>query len=368
MNFTLFMPTKVIFGQHCIRENAHLFKELGKKALIITGKSSGKKSGALDDVMKTLKSENIDYCIFDNVLNNPPLENIWEGTLFAKKEKADFIIGIGGGSPIDAAKAIAALYTNDMKPIELFDRSLSCPSLPIVAIPTTAGTGSEVTPYSVLSVNEMRTKKSFSSPYSFPRIAFIDAAYTRSLPDEVTVDTAFDAFSHCMESYLSLKSTTQSELFALEGIQAFSKCLDFIKRREFTDDIREYLMYSSYMGGLAITLTGTNVIHAMGYSMTYFKNISHGRANTLFIGAFLRYNYDMITDKIKKMLDLLGFVSVRDFEQYLLSNIDSEVILEEKEIREFAQLACTQKNISNSPRKVDRNIIEAIYREVLKGV
>ncbi|MBN2853524.1 MAG: iron-containing alcohol dehydrogenase [Clostridia bacterium] len=368
MDFTLFMPTKVIFGKQCIFENGHLFKEFGKKALIITGKSSGKKSGALDDVIALLKKEEISYCVFDHVMNNPPLENISEGVLFAKKEKADFIIGIGGGSPIDAAKAIAALYTNELQPMDLFSHSLKNASLPIIAIPTTAGTGSEVTPYSVLSVRELKTKKSFSSPYSFPKIAFIDSTYTRSLPDEVTIDTAFDAFSHCMESYLSLKSNHQSELFALEGINAFSKCISAIKNRDFTDDIRDYLMYSSYMGGLAITMTGTNVIHAMGYSMTYFKNISHGHANTLFVGAFLRYNQSTVPEKTEKMLAILGFKDIMQFERFLLSNIKNEVTLSEEEIREYAQLACTQKNINNSPKKVDQSIIENMYSEVVKGV
>ena len=169
MEFKFSMPAELIFGTGVIRKNTHKLK-LGEKALIVTGKNSARLSGALDDVLFALEQEDTEYCIFDKVVNNPTLENVSAGAVFGKTNGADFVIAIGGGSPMDAAKAIAALMTNDVEPIELIGNIPKNKSMPIIAIPTTSGTGSEVTPYSVLTVPSMKTKKSFYSPTSFPAI------------------------------------------------------------------------------------------------------------------------------------------------------------------------------------------------------
>jgi len=367
MEFSFNMPVQVYYGNNCIAKNKSLIKVFGKKAVIVTGKTSAIKSGALEDIITSLKAIQVEYCIFDKVVNNPTLENVLEGALFAKKEKVDFVIAIGGGSPIDAAKAIAALCTNEIKPIDLVTTTIEIPSLPIIAIPTTAGTGSEVTPYSILSVNEMNTKKNFYSKFSFPKIAFIDAKYTHSLNDKITIDTAFDAFSHLLESYLSNKCTTQSSIFALEGIKAFSKCLNAIKCKMFTPKIRDHLMYASYLGGIAITHTGTTIVHAMGYSLTYFKNITHGHANTLLIGEYLRFNYDVVNEKTYNVLRILGFSNILELEDYLLNCIEIKPNISENEISQFAKLACTQGSIMNNPKFVNEKIIEDLYKKVFKG-
>ncbi len=365
MKFTLYMPTKVFYGKDCVKEQASEFSTFGSKALIVTGKSSGVKSGALKDVTDILISLSIDYWVFDKVENNPSLETVKEGSIIAKANQVTLIIAIGGGSPIDAAKAIAALSTNNIEPIELLTTSIKAPSLPIIAIPTTAGTGSEVTPYSILTAKQFNTKKNFYSPYSFPTITFLDYQYTCSLPKSVTIDTAFDAFSHLLESYLSVNNTQQSAIYAIEGLKAFSNCLHAIDDRNFTDEIRDQLLYASYMGGLAITLTGTTIIHAMGYSLTYYKALSHGHANTLFIGEYLRFNNQVVKEKIDNVLRILKFSSVTELETYFLKHVGEKPITSQEEINQFAKLAMTQGSVKNNPRIVKERDIVKIYQKVL---
>lgn len=158
MNLGFYMPTKVIVGKDCVRENSDVFK-IGKKALIVTGKKSAKLSGALDDVKYALEKNNIEYVIFDKVMSNPTVECVYDGAETAMEEEVDFVIAIGGGSPMDSAKAIALLAVSDIERKNLFDGNIGNKALPMIHIPTTAGTGSEVTPYAILTNHENRQKR-----------------------------------------------------------------------------------------------------------------------------------------------------------------------------------------------------------------
>ena len=150
--FNVNLPTRIISGKDCLAENASLLS-LGKRAIIVCGRSGAKKSGALDDVCGVLSSLGIEYTVFDKIAENPPLLTCFEGGMLAKD--CDFVVGIGGGSALDASKAIAAFATNDLTdPMDIFSPDLK-QSLPIVAIPTTAGTGSEANTYSVISLTDV---------------------------------------------------------------------------------------------------------------------------------------------------------------------------------------------------------------------
>jgi len=366
MEFGFHMPVDLIFGTGAVSNNAKKLV-LGSKALIVTGRNSARISGALDDVVSVLTSENIDYYVFDGVMNNPTLENVSKGASFGRENGADFIIAIGGGSPMDAAKAIAALMTNDMNPIDLISTVPKNQSLPIAAIPTTSGTGSEVTPYSILTVHSMNTKKNFYSPSSFPRVAFADPAYTYSLPYEITLDTAFDAFSHLLESYLSKRSNYFNDVIAIEGMKAFAECMDALNTGEITEKTRESLMYSSCLGGVAITHTGTTIIHAMGYSLTYFKGYSHGRANAMLIGSYLDFNRTAQPEKVEKVLSILGFESIDEVDKYFMVGMDKRPVLDDGEIDKFTGLAMGQGSVMQNPRTVKADDINKLYRELFGG-
>ena len=215
--FNFYMPTKIHSGIGCVKEQADAFS-LGKKCIIVTGKTSARSSGALTEVYQVLGEKGTEYVLFDKISENPAISTCFEGGRVASEFGAEFVIGIGGGSALDACKAISAYATNPQICVkeELFDASkLTNKSLPIIAIPTTAGTGSEVNPYAVLTLDGGIKKQTFNNPMSYPRHAFLDARYTMTLSPKYTLSTALDAFCHAVESYLSPKSTALSELFAL---------------------------------------------------------------------------------------------------------------------------------------------------------
>ncbi|HOM01882.1 MAG TPA: iron-containing alcohol dehydrogenase family protein [Acetivibrio sp.] len=366
MNFKFKIGTKVLFGRECVKENKGIFKDFGKRALFVTGKNSAKASGALKDVIFVLEEYGIDYEIYDRVLNNPTLENVKEGAEAARKFNADFIIGIGGGSPLDASKAVAVLAKNDIEPVDLYKNVFGNKPLPIIAIPTTAGTGSEITPYSILTRDDMKTKKSFGNEDTFPVVAFIDARYTESMSYETTVDTALDAFTHALEGYLGRRSTPVSDILAVEAIRIFGECLQNLVENKFDYDVREKLLYMSMLGGMVISHTGTTIIHGMGYSLTYFKDIPHGRANGMLVKEYLKYNYEAAKEKIDNVLSLLGVASIEALGEIIDRLIPTKPLLTKEEIELYAGLAMKQNSTLSNARTVVKEDMEEIFKNTFK--
>lgn len=363
MHFGFGIGTKVLFGKGCMAKNKDLLSKYGKRALIVTGKKSAKASGALEHVEEILKEYSIAYSVYDGVKNNPSLENVAEGGKVARDFKADFIIGIGGGSPLDAAKAVAVLAVNDIAPLELYKNVFENKPLPIVAIPTTAGTGSEVTPYSILTRDDMKTKMSFGNEDTFPKLALLDATYTESMSYETTIDTAVDALSHAMEGYLSKRSTPVSDVLALEAIKTFSECTKALTDNNIDFDIREKLLYTSMLGGMVISHTGTTIIHGLGYSLTYFKDIPHGRANGYFMREYLKYNYEAVPEKTDKILELFKVSSIDEFGYIIDKMIQNNLSLSSDEIRNYASLTMQQRSTSYNPRQVDESDLTNILKK-----
>ncbi|HEX3028323.1 MAG TPA: iron-containing alcohol dehydrogenase family protein [Clostridia bacterium] len=366
MDFKFKIGTRVIFGKNCIKNNKNELCRFGARALIVTGKRSGKSSGALDDVVSVLENENVAFEIYDEIENNPSLENVFLGAEIAKRFGADYIIGVGGGSPLDASKAIAVLAVNDIEPLELYKNVFKNKPLPIIAVPTTAGTGSEVTPYSILTRNDIKTKMSFGNEDTFPVIAFMDAAYTETMPYEVTVNTAVDALSHAVEGYLSRRSTPMSDVFALGSIQAFSGCLQNLLNNSFDWNSREKLLYAAMLGGMTISHTGTTIVHGLGYSLTYFKNIPHGKANGLLLGEYLKYIYDNAKEKIDRVINELKLGSVDEFGRLMDRLVKTDISLSEEEISQYASLGMKQKSASYNVRSVTEQDLAGILRRSVK--
>lgn len=362
MEFKFKVPTNVYFGRDCVVNNSEVFAGLGKKAMIVTGKNSAKASGALDDLINVFEAEKIEYIIFDEIENNPSLETAEKAGKLAADSKVEFVVGIGGGSPIDAAKAIAVLAADpEMPAVDLFKNDFK-KVLPIVGIPTTAGTGSEVTSYSVLVRKDMQTKVSFGTDMTYPKLAFLDAKYTETLGKNITVNTAIDAFTHALEGYLANRSTVISECLSLEAIKTFGKSMRKLADFELSSEDRENLMYVSLLGGIVIAQTGVTIAHGMGYCYTYFKEIPHGRANGLIMREYLKLNYDVAKEKIDNALTALGCSSIDEFSDILKSIIGEAPRLTEEEIDLYTELTQIQKgSISNTPHKIDADEIFQLW-------
>lgn len=363
MDFQFNMPTRIIFGRSCVKKHVEVFTYCGSRAAIVTGKRSARASGALADVENMLKHAGIAYEVFDYVENNPSVETVADISEKAKAFRADFVVGIGGGSPMDAAKAVAVLAANTFKAVNLFSNTFN-KALPVIEIPLTSGTGSEVTPYSVLLRKDMETKVSFGNVHTYPAYALLDPDYTKSMSVRSTVSTAVDAFTHVLEGYLANRSGAFSSMMALEGIRVFGECLDGLKGPEYDDVLREKLMYVSLLGGLTIAQTGVTLPHGMGYCYTFFKGIPHGIANGLFLRAYLKLVKPEREEKIKDVLKLLHADSIDSLADKLELLTGRPPALTEGEIEKYTELAQIQKgSMANTPGGVTEEMIRSIWEK-----
>lgn len=306
MNSSVYMPVKCILGKNSVISNSSQLSALGKSCLIVTGKRSAALCGALDDAVTALKKENISYEVFNEIGENPLISACHKAGISARAAKADFILGIGGGSVLDASKAIAIYASNaDLSPIDIYKREYSSAPLPVALIGTTAGTGSEVTAVSVLTNDETGRKKSISGPDCYAKIAFCDPEYTSSMPYSTTVSTALDAFAHAVEGYFTEKCVGIIELFAQKCIPQIYSCLKELAGKDSVDpSLREPLYYGSLYAGLVINTCGTAFPHPLGYVLTENYGIPHGIACAAFFPAFIDRCAEYTPEKAEKFFEM----------------------------------------------------------------
>ncbi|MBS7576126.1 MULTISPECIES: iron-containing alcohol dehydrogenase [unclassified Enterococcus] len=358
---TIFMPTKVFIDFEVLKNNQEAWL-LGKTALLVTGRKSAKISGAESDVINILKQNNISFHIYNQITNDPTIEMVEAAAEYGKSIHADFIIGIGGGSPIDASKAIAVLCADDITREELFSNHFS-KALPIVAIPTTAGTGSEVTPYSVLYRQDLGIKMSFGSPdLTFPKFALIDAKYTETLRNDIAIYTAIDAFTHSFEGFLSNRATNYSDMLALSAMKLFGEIIDQLSQKNYSLELRKQLLYISMIGGIVISHTGVTIVHAMGYAYTVHYNIPHGQANGFLLGTYLDYLKSNGNKKLQVALDVLGITH-----QELIKKIDDLIgkapVITDADVELFTeQTLLQQASITNTHGKLNEIILLELWK------
>lgn len=361
--FEYLMSTRICFGKDIIHKVEDSISKYGKKAFIITGKTSSKRNGSLDDVKNILSKLNIGYCIFDEVEENPSLETVEKAAVIGKNEKVDFVIGIGGGSPIDAAKAIGILINNPSTNIDDLFSETQLQSLPLIALPTTAGTGTEATPYAIFTDHRVQTKRNFSQKV-FPSLALLDAKYLMNTPEDITINTAVDALSHLIEGYLSVKSNIISDALAEKGFIIFSQCIESLKNRIFDYEIREKLLLASTLAGMVIAQTGTSLPHGMGYALTYFNEIPHGRANGLLLKEYLDLSSSMT--KVENILSLLKVNNLNNFGKFIEELIGKESSVTKEEIEKYTESMISNKDkLKNHPMEVSKKDILDMYKNSL---
>lgn len=309
MTLNSFMPVKLVTGAGCVRASAKELAKLGKCGLIVTGKTAAKVSGALQDVTDALGGNGQKWLVFDEIGQNPKLTNCMAAAEKAIAVGAEFVLGIGGGSALDAAKCIAVLAANPgMTQAQLYAFDWAENPLKIVAVGTTAGTGSEVTKVSVITTPDGR-KKSFHHEAIFPALALGDPSYTMSLPPLVTRATAVDVLAHCAESFFSRSANHISRVYAVEGIRLLLPVFRNMAEHgcENLDyETREKLYCASIYGGLAINVTGTCFPHTMGYLLTETFGIPHGTACAVFQKEFYEYNKAVVPELAAQFLERIG--------------------------------------------------------------
>lgn len=303
-----YMPVKIISGRDCVLKKGSCIKNYGKKCLIVTGKNSAVKSGALSDVKALLDSNGTEYRVFDKIEPNPETLTCKEAGKCAKEYGADFIFGVGGGSVLDASKAVAIFASNDIEyHADIYNRSVPAKHLPVILLGTTAGTGSEVTGVSVLTNSDNGIKKSISGPDCYADISFCDYKYTMTATVATRITTALDAFCHAAEAFVASSSNNLSESYSLK---ALSLLKDFILSDKLYDDLseKEYesLYVASLYAGLAINIAGTCFPHTVGYYLTENHNVPHGKACAVLFPALLRKAKKYCPEKSEAILDCMN--------------------------------------------------------------
>lgn len=279
MNFNFYIPSRIIFGKGSLN-NLHKQKFPGKKALIVT-EVFIKEFGYLKMLEEQLNKANISFVLFDKVVPNPIKEHVMEGAEIAKKEKCDFVIGMGGGSSIDSAKSIAIMSTNGG---DFWDyilrgtgkrKSIPNDPLPIIAITTTSGTGTEADPWMVITNGN--EKVGFGYDKTFPYLSIVDSKLMKTIPPKLTAYQGFDALFHSTEGYISKIANEMSDLFALKSIELIGKSL--VKAVENGDDeeARENVAMASTLSGMVQSISDCTAEHSIEHGLSaFYPKLEHG--------------------------------------------------------------------------------------------
>jgi alcohol dehydrogenase class IV len=300
------MPTKVVFGAGEFAQTAVEASRLGKKALIVTGKKAMRRLGFTERLLDLLAERKLGYELFEAVESNPGTEGVELGVALALEKGCDLVIGMGGGSVIDAAKAIACSAGLHIPIRELMETGAPGKGLPCIAIPTTAGTGAEVTAISVLTIKEQKRKDALRGYYNFADVAIVDPELTRGLSPYLTACTGIDALVHAVEAYTSPNANTISDLLAREAIELIGKSLRQAVYRSADLSARSSMALASNLAGMAIAQAGAGGAHGLGMTIGGLRNTDHGTTVGLLLPAVIKLNAGAVPEKYAEVARLLG--------------------------------------------------------------
>ncbi len=342
-----YLPTKIYSEQNCVKKHGDEWASLGHRALIVTGKSSAG-NGSLADVTDVLKERGVDYVVFDETEENPSIELVMRVRDLGVEEQVDFVIGIGGGSPMDAAKAIALMIAQKDKGAEFLYQKEPAAALPVVEVPTTCGTGSEATPYAILTIHEQRIKASLPHRV-YPAFALLDGRYLMNLPKNILVNTAVDALGHYIESYINAQATAFSFMLCEYGMQGWSSVKNVLIGASLTLEECDTLLFSSTLAGMAISHTGTSLPHGLSYYFTYEKGVPHGKAVGYFLPGYLALAGPLLR---KKVLGLIGFPDIQYFSAFLHNLIGPMEADDELVTKAVKGILANESKLRNVPYEV----------------
>ncbi|WP_134701144.1 iron-containing alcohol dehydrogenase [Ammoniphilus sp. YIM 78166] len=304
---SFFTPTKVVWGRGLSNNTGEILKPYVQRKLLIVTDQGVRNANLLQGIESSLNERNIDYCIFDQVEPNPSAEIVDRGTIVLRETNCDAVLGVGGGSSIDTAKGIAAMANNEGKILDYEGvGKLRNPAIPLFAIPTTAGTGSEVTNSTVVTNKQTSFKAAVISPYMLPIIAILDPMLTINLPQSITAATGMDALTHAIESYTSKQATPVSKSFAISAVKIIGENL----RKSYfvgTDvESRENMLLASMMAGAAFAQSRLGNVHAISHTFGGVFNIPHGIANATLLPFVMKYNLPACPNEMSDIAAALG--------------------------------------------------------------
>lgn len=360
LSISSFMPVKILSGTDCLSQHFDIIKNLGSRCFIITGRNSARISGALDDLIILLNKNNVSYNIFDEIEPNPLTETCYKAGKCAREFKADYIVGIGGGSVLDAAKAVAIYRCNgSMLASDIYNRQIPSSHVPVVLIGTTSGTGSEVTGVSVLTNSDNMQKKSISGIDCYADYSFCDYKYTKTANTFTRKSTCYDALAHALESYVASTSNDLSQLYATKAIGILSEYILSDNFADLSDNDFEKLYIASLYAGLAINITGTCFPHTVGYFLTEKFGVPHGIACALLMPDLLERIKNYCPEKLRAIEKLFD-CNYEDLISTIKQNTKTSISITVEDIMiESKRWDCNIKNFARTPGGFNRQEAES---------
>lgn len=376
INFNYFLPVNIAFGSGKVLETGELTKPYGKKALIVTGRSSAKKSGLYDKVANSLSKAGIDHVLFDKVAQNPLTTTAMEGADFAKANGCDVVVAIGGGSIMDCAKAIAFLSINDGDINDyIYNRLQSDKALPLILIPTTCGTGSEGNGFAVLTNPENGDKKSLRCNAIVAKVSIVDPECMMTMPKHVLASVGFDALCHCMEAYTSKIAQPFTDALSLYAMELIAGYLVKVYKGEGGKEAWEKITLASTIGGMVINTAGVTLAHGMEHPASGLKDIVHGQGLAALTPVIVEASHKGNHFKFAKIARIFGGVTAEDLAgklRSLLKDIDlactlSDLGLSKEDIPWMAEncMKVSAASIQNNPVVFTQEEIAEIYRKAM---
>lgn len=293
----LTVPAHIITGKGALEEAKGYIKSYGKKALIVTGKHVVK-STMMQSLRDILDDIEVEYSIFDGITGEPTDCMIEEGVKLYQETNCEFLIGIGGGSPLDSAKAIGAMITNPGAIADYNGKEIPNKIPPVVAIPTTAGTGSETTKFTIITDSKKDIKMLLKGDYLIPELAIVDYELGMTAPKSVTAATGLDALTHAVEAYTSKKATVMTDTFAVSAIKRIVRYLPIVYQDGTNEEAREEMAIAALEAGICINNSSVTLVHGMSRPIGAIFHVPHGMSNAMLLTKCMAFAATNVTDRL----------------------------------------------------------------------
>ena len=305
------VPAHILTGKDALAEAVPYMKECGRRALIVTGKHVGK-SPMMYLLKKTLMEAGITYDVFDGITGEPADQMIEEGVKQFRKSESEFVIGIGGGSPLDSAKAIAAMAVNEGNIADYNGKEITGKMPGIVAIPTTAGTGSEATKFTIITDQKNDIKMLLKGDCLLPDVAVVASDFSTDMPKSVTAATGLDALTHAVEAYTSKKAFPLTDVFAVSAVRRIMKYLPTAYRNGYDVKAREEMSLAALEGGICINNSSVTLVHGMSRPIGALFHVPHGLSNAMLLKECLGFALDGACERFADLGRAVGAASAHD--------------------------------------------------------
>lgn len=365
------MPTKLVFGEGV----SHGLNGLVKgESLLMMCDPFLYNNGIAQKVAEATKIESVVY--FHEIEPNPSCQTIDKAAELARENKVDVVIGLGGGSSMDASKMVACLVNNEGSIFDYYgtgNKNLLPRKSQLLCIPTTSGTGSEVTNIGVYTNNETHTKMPFASEYFWPDIALIDPNLTLTLPSDITAITGMDAFCHAIEAYWSINSNPISDALSISAIKAILGNIETAVKEPNNIEARRNMSCASVTAGISFSQTKTTGVHAVSFPLTVGFGASHGLACCVTLPAFIRFAYEGKKEKMDYLFSVLGFDSMEAF----VTRVESLMIainlpiklsalnVKESDLKNIIEIAMKVPLIHFTPGTINEEILYRLLKSII---